>query len=147
SHALLSWFPDGKWLAVVGKTNPSEPYALFLLSIESGEKRRLTSPPQRIFGDASPAVSPDGRAVVFSRFVADNISDLFLLELSVELMPKWEPARLTFESRYSDHGAWTPDGSCHRIQFRHIPYSGPVGNSTFPARVKDNEAGTPDVRR
>jgi DNA-binding winged helix-turn-helix (wHTH) protein len=38
-----AWSPDGKWLVIVDKDSAAEPDALFLLSIESGEKRRLTS--------------------------------------------------------------------------------------------------------
>jgi len=106
----LAWFPDSKWLAIGAKSSPSEPFALFLLSVETGEKRKLTSPPQISLGDEGPSVSPDGRALVFTRFFEDNVSDLFLLELSEGLRPKGEPRQLTFEKRYTDHPTWTPDG-------------------------------------
>ena len=43
-----AWSPDGKWLVIVDKDSAAEPDALFLLSIESGEKKRLTSPSARI---------------------------------------------------------------------------------------------------
>ena len=103
----LSWHPNGKWLVVMDRAVPDEPLALFLLSVETGEKRRLTTPPQRIvFGDVGPAVSPDGRAVVFSR----NNHDLFLQELSEDLNPKSQPKQLTFGNRYTASPAWTADG-------------------------------------
>ena len=106
----LSWFPDGKWLAVMDKASPGEPTALFLLSADSGDKRRLTSPPLGIPGDETPSVSRDGRAVVFTRSTSKNIGDLFVLQLSEDLTPKDEPDRLTFDNRYSAYPAWTPDG-------------------------------------
>ena len=42
----LFWSVDGNSLAIADKGSPDEPFGLFLLSIESGEKRRLTSPPR-----------------------------------------------------------------------------------------------------
>jgi Tol biopolymer transport system component/DNA-binding winged helix-turn-helix (wHTH) protein len=103
----LAWHPNGKWLVVMDKAVADQPLALFLLSVETGEKRRLTTPPQRIFfGDVGPAVSPDGRAVVFSR----NNHDLFLQELSEDLNPKSQPKQLTFGNRYTASPAWSADG-------------------------------------
>ena len=94
----LAWHPNGKWLVIMDKAVPDQPFALFLLSVETGEKRRLTTPPARIFlGDVGPAVSPDGRAIVFSR----NNHDLFLQELSEDLNPKGQPKQLTFGNRYT----------------------------------------------
>ena len=54
----FAWLPDGKWVVTDG---------LALLSTESGETRSLTSPPTKSTSDFSPAVSPDGRTVAFSR--------------------------------------------------------------------------------
>ena len=43
----LAWSPDGKSLIVADRSSDFEPWALFLLSIETGEKRRLTSSVRR----------------------------------------------------------------------------------------------------
>ena len=59
-------YPNGKWLIVGAAGLPGEPNGLFLLSLESGEKRRLTSAPAGSY-DMLPAVSPDGEALVFGR--------------------------------------------------------------------------------
>ena len=53
---FLAWSPDGNWLVVSGRDSPKEPAALFLLSTETGEKRRLTSPPRPLMGDSCPAL-------------------------------------------------------------------------------------------
>ena len=108
--SLLAWFPDSKSLAVVDKGSPRESYSLYSLSTESGDKARLTFPPQGQW-DEGPAISPNGRALVFSRLTDGEIADLFLLELSENRTPKRGPMRLTFENRYSvSPVCWTPDG-------------------------------------
>jgi Tol biopolymer transport system component len=104
----LSWFPDSKELAVVGHEAPITPNAVFRLSVETGEKQRLTSPPPGSWGDSDPAVSPDGRGLVFRRSVAVDTGDLFLLEMSKNSGDTGEPKRLTMDKNpYSP--AWTPD--------------------------------------
>ena len=41
----LTWSPDGNSLVISDRDSPKEPAGLFLLAIDTGEKRRLTSPP------------------------------------------------------------------------------------------------------
>ena len=41
----LAWSPDGESLAIAAMGSSHEPFGLLLLSIETGQKRRLTSPP------------------------------------------------------------------------------------------------------
>jgi Tol biopolymer transport system component len=74
----LAWSPDGNWLALSDRDFVKEPLGLFLLSIETGERRRLTSPPEQLLGDGWPAFSPDGRTLAFSRIVDFGRSDLYL---------------------------------------------------------------------
>jgi Tol biopolymer transport system component/DNA-binding winged helix-turn-helix (wHTH) protein len=105
-----SWHPGGRWLAVTNKTAKPEPLALFLVSVETGEKRRLTSPPEGVFGDFDPAFSPDGRAVVFARRFGGTASELCLLELTDDLRPTGEPKRITFMGGHAAGPAWWPDG-------------------------------------
>ena len=64
--ANCAWTRDSKSLVVVGKNSAEEPDALFLVSLETLEKRKLTDPPSGST-DFRPAVSPDGLALVFSR--------------------------------------------------------------------------------
>ncbi|HSB12909.1 MAG TPA: winged helix-turn-helix domain-containing protein [Bryobacteraceae bacterium] len=105
----LSWHPGGRWVVVSDKNSAGDPQALFLLSVETGEKRRLTLPPRDGTEDYNPAVSPDGRRVMFARCKA-GLGDLYALELSDDLSPRGEPKRLTFENRYTAGPAWWPDG-------------------------------------
>jgi eukaryotic-like serine/threonine-protein kinase len=74
-----AWSPDGNWLAINEKDSEIGPFALSLLSVDTGEKRRLTSPPKQSFGDFDPAFSPDGRSLALSRSIdpqSRGLSDL-----------------------------------------------------------------------
>jgi eukaryotic-like serine/threonine-protein kinase len=104
----FSWFPDSNGLAVVDQDSPIAPTAVFRLSVETGEKQRLTSPPAGSWGDSNPAVSPDGREVAFRRQIVESTGDLFLLDLSGNSGRPSEPKRLTLgKNPYSP--AWTSD--------------------------------------
>jgi Tol biopolymer transport system component len=107
---FLGWSPDGKWLAITHRSSAEEPFGLFLLSIETGEKRRLTSPLGKKPGDSAPAFSPNGRSLAFARTASPWVSDLYLLTFGGELTPRGEPRRLTFHRRWATSPAWTPDG-------------------------------------
>jgi Tol biopolymer transport system component/DNA-binding winged helix-turn-helix (wHTH) protein len=96
--------PDGKYLAIPDKNSPSEPLSVFLLSIETGERRRLTSPPAGVIGDYNPAFSPDGKWLAFARSPRWSTDDLYVMPLA-----GGEPKRLTFDNMTINGLAWTPD--------------------------------------
>ena len=107
----LDWSPDSRWLAVCDADDSDSVLSIFLLSVDSGEKRRLTSPPEGSLGsDFSPAFSPDGRMLAFTRFGAGLFSDLYLLDLGDDLIPKGEPRRRTFTESTTTSPVFTPDG-------------------------------------
>ena len=106
----LAWSPDGNWLAVSDRDTFQEPLALFLLSIETGERRKLTSPPKQFLGDGWPAFSPDARTLAFSRIVDFGLSDLYLLALSEGLQPSGEAQRITFQNQGATSPTWTSEG-------------------------------------
>jgi serine/threonine protein kinase len=107
---FLLWLPDGKWLVTSDKGSAGEPFGLFLVSVETGEKRKLTSPPAKWFGDFYPALSPDGHTLAFTRFVSDAQSDLYLMPISSNYAPEGEPKRLTFDDQGDKMPAWTANG-------------------------------------
>jgi Tol biopolymer transport system component/serine/threonine protein kinase len=102
----LSWSPDGKWLAVSVKTGVQS-YAIYLVSVDSGEMRKLTNPPEAQ-GDAFPAFSHDGHALAFCRFKSLDVSNLYVLALADNLQPRGEPRMLpTLAGQPVFYPAWT----------------------------------------
>jgi Tol biopolymer transport system component/DNA-binding winged helix-turn-helix (wHTH) protein len=108
---FISWSPDGKWLAVSDAPTPAGVSSLYLLSTETGEKRRATLPPAG-YDDFEPDFSPDMRSLAFARCtsVGASASDLYVVRLSGDLRPVGEPRRLTASNRQSSSPVWTPNG-------------------------------------
>jgi len=78
--------------------------------VETGEKRKLTSPPAGdTVGDTAPAFSPDGRTLVFARY--GTRTDLYLLRLAEGYRPQGEPERIASDNGWNVGAAWTPDGN------------------------------------
>jgi len=96
-----TWTPDSKFLAVRDET------AIVLVSAESGEKRKLTSPPDGWAGDWQAAFSPDGRTLAFARIRNGPTQDIFLVPVSDGA----KAHQLTHDSVRIDGLEWTPDGN------------------------------------
>jgi Tol biopolymer transport system component len=96
---------DGLLLAVADKTDPDGPFGIFLISIKTGERHRVTAPPSSTIGDTGPAFSPDGRTLAFRRTVAAGVNDIYVVPVA-----GGEPKRLTFDGTFTAGLAWTPDG-------------------------------------
>ncbi|MCP5112339.1 MAG: hypothetical protein GY953_16060, partial [bacterium] len=110
-HSGLAWHPSGKHLVVSHQNSPDEPAALSLLSVATGETRWLTRPSGgSVLADGEPAVSPDGRRIVFLRMLDTALGDLYLLELSGDLQPKGKPQPLTAKNELATGPVWTSDG-------------------------------------
>jgi Tol biopolymer transport system component/tRNA A-37 threonylcarbamoyl transferase component Bud32 len=110
SGPWLAWTPDGKWLAGPFAEASDKPPAVFLFSIESGEKRRITSPPANILSDVSPAISPDGHSLAFVRQRSNTANDLYVLRLTSSLTTEGEPRKLAPETGTLRGAVWTADG-------------------------------------
>lgn len=107
----LAWFPDGRFLAVVARQQAGL-NAIFLLAVDEGIIRRLTSPPAQSWGDGNPSVSPDGRRLAFtrSRTKWPNPADLYVLPLSAGKAPAGELQLVTTRQIDYQGLAWTSDG-------------------------------------
>jgi eukaryotic-like serine/threonine-protein kinase len=160
SESQPTWSPDGNWLAISEKDSETEPYALSLLSVETAEKRRLTSPSKQSYGDFDAAFSPDGRSLAFSRGInadANGHGDLYLLSLSDGWKPAGAPRQITFGNQDAHYPAWTADGReivysvgllVPRGLWR-IPVLGRVAGRAEPQRLSyvGNDAFEPAVSR
>ena len=99
----LSWSPDGKLLAYSDRASRRESASIFLLSLDSLEVRRLTSP-LRSRGDFNPEFSPDGQTLAFARD-SQGVQSIYAIPVS-----GGEEQRLTSDTTQKWGLAWTPDG-------------------------------------
>jgi Tol biopolymer transport system component/serine/threonine protein kinase len=106
----LAWTPDSKWLVSPRQEAGQKVVALYLFSVETEEKRRLTYPPANIDRDMTPAVSPDGHTLAFARQAA-NKSDLYLLHLGKDYSPEGQPEKVASNNEWNRGVAWMPDSS------------------------------------
>jgi eukaryotic-like serine/threonine-protein kinase len=106
----LAWSPDSSSLVVTNSPGEGQPDALFVVSLETGERRRLTNPRSPVLADTSPAVSPDGRSLAFLRRTSWGSGELHRLPLGKGLTAAGEPERLTPAELRADYPAWMPDG-------------------------------------
>jgi Tol biopolymer transport system component/DNA-binding winged helix-turn-helix (wHTH) protein len=152
---LIAWSHDGKWLAMPNHPSFGGSRGLALLSPETGELRRLTTPPAGWLGDGSPAFSPDGRTLVFSRAVTFSVADLYILRLSASYGAEGSPERLTSLGDWAAGPVWLPNG--REIVFYDGKWYGgpsalwrmPVFRGSKPTRLDfaGESAGTPTVSR
>jgi eukaryotic-like serine/threonine-protein kinase len=99
----LSWSPNGKLLAYSERASPSEAASIFLLSLDSLEVRRLTSPVLSQ-GDFSPEFSPDGQTLAFARN-SQGVESIYAIPVS-----GGKERRLTSGTTYKEGLAWTLNG-------------------------------------
>lgn len=93
-----SWFPDGRRLAY------SREDQLVVIDLDTRRSRVFTSPRERLLV-RTPAVSPDGRRIVFQVF-RDGV---WLLDLATQRMQR------VLADRFAEEFVWAPDG--HSIAY------------------------------
>ena len=102
--SVLAWGPEGKSLIFGVAESADSGISLFQHFLESGEKRRLTTPPPgMISGDLFPSVSPDGKTLAFARGTRAQ-REIYLLPLN-----GGETQVLSPQGGASYGLAWTPD--------------------------------------
>jgi Tol biopolymer transport system component/tRNA A-37 threonylcarbamoyl transferase component Bud32 len=107
----LAWCPEGNCLVVTDSPGEGKPAALFVISLETGEKRQLTNPQPPKPGDTNPAISPDGGWLVFRRNASGPYTgELYRLPLGRGVTAVGEPRRLTLAALDADYPTWMPDG-------------------------------------
>jgi Tol biopolymer transport system component/DNA-binding winged helix-turn-helix (wHTH) protein len=115
-----TWCPDSNCLVVTDSPGEGKPAALFVVSVETGEKRQLTHPHFPAIGDSNPAISPDGRWLVFRRQASLEVGELYRLRLTsgaasaasvtfASLPSVVELRRLTLSAMDAGYPTWMPD--------------------------------------
>ena len=130
NQTFLAWSPASDSVVVTDSAGLGKSDALFVVSLESGEKRQLTNPQPPVSGDVNPIVSPDGGSLVFKRITAFPNHGIYVLPLGKGLTPRGEPRRLTLDVGdlvwNSGSLAWMPES-------KEILYS--TGTSLWRAAV------------
>jgi Tol biopolymer transport system component len=132
---FLAWCPDSQCLIVTDSLGEGKPDALFVVSLETREKRQLTNPQSPAYGDTNPAVSQDGRSLVFCRNLTYAASELYWLPLGAGVLAQGEPKRLTGSSMNAAYPAWMPDGQEVLFSSRGSLWKQTITEQSQPYRV------------
>ncbi len=127
----IAWTPDARSL-VISEMTSQICASLFVISIGTGQKTRLTSPPDPSIGDGWPAVSPDGKAVAFARYSQDTSANVYVVPLG-----GGEPRQLTTDKASIFGLAWTPDAE--------LVFSSDRGGSSRLWRVSARPSSTSSI--
>lgn len=104
---VLNWFPSSDALVAVGypvggpRVSPADPgvspYAIYVIPLDGGDARRITSPAELAWGDGLPAVSPDGRYLAFTRSLSQAwvFAEVYVAPLGAGKGPVGTPEPLT----------------------------------------------------
>ena len=115
SERLLAWTPDNKSLCFTSRVGSSG-NRLFLLSLQTGVVRRLTAWDDAYLGDSSPAFSPDGHWLAFTRLRHMQVSSLLLQRLTSNFEPEGKPLVVEGAGMNPRTPVWTPNGK--KLLFR-----------------------------
>ena len=107
----LAWCPDSSCVVVTDSSGNAKPDALFVVSLDSGQKRQLTQPENPVLADTDPAISPDGRWLVFRRDNAPYTGELKLLPLPADMTGDGELRTLTTVAIFAYGPSWLPDST------------------------------------
>jgi Tol biopolymer transport system component/DNA-binding winged helix-turn-helix (wHTH) protein len=100
----LSWSPDSQTIGFSDREAPGGPLAIFLISVNSKERRRLTAPAASKETDSWAAFSPDGREIAFVRGTTTT-TDVNWVSVSGGV-----PTRVAIVGRPLHGLIWSPDG-------------------------------------
>lgn len=96
----IDWSADGQYLATSGLNESGGGMGIFLVGVNSDQRKRLTTPPPNggIF-DSTPRFSPDGRSLAFLRYTSDAGCDIVNIELETGKIRQVTKARKSIKSR------------------------------------------------
>jgi serine/threonine protein kinase/Tol biopolymer transport system component len=126
----IDWSPDGKTLAVSASESSGEPDCIMLISVETGQKQKLSSPDINGQGDYGPKFSPNGGLVAFAKSLSSGVVELYTIPSG-----GGEQKRLTSDNLFVGSNAWTRDG-------KEIVFSSNRAGNTTLWRIP-SEGGSP----
>jgi Tol biopolymer transport system component len=108
--AFLAWCPDSACVIATDSMGEGRPDALFVFPLDTGERRQLTSPPDGA-NDCNPAMSPDGRSLVFRRVPAARAGELYWMPFGNPGSTGAHAKRLTPSAMDAAYPSWVPGGN------------------------------------
>ena len=131
----MAWCPDSNCLVVADGMGEEQPVGLFVISLDTGEKKPLTHPRPPVSGDTHPAVSPDGRWLVFRRGSGMYFGELYRLPLGKGLVAAGEPQRIALDETNGAHPTWLPGSKEILYSARGGLWRLEVAGEGVPARI------------
>ena len=104
----MDWSPDGRFLAVSDRSPDGKSWSIYLISVETGQKRALTTTDSFRITDRVPVFSPDGRMLAFLHGEFARDADLRILPLSSDGTAA-APAKAIMKAGGTTF-SWMPDG-------------------------------------
>ena len=140
----LCWMPDSRGVILTEGGGGDAPGFLSHVSLESGQRTRLTNPQAPLLGDSGPALSADGSLLAFTRSRRFGEGDIFLQQLN-GVRPVGEPRRLTNPPGQFTAPVFLPDGK--ELIFRSVESK--HGSGLFRIALNDPSSviplGLPDA--
>lgn len=106
----LTWCADSRCLIVTDTVGEGKPDALFVVSIETGDKRLLTNPQSPVVTDTNPSLSPDGESLLFLRRTTWARGELHVLPVRTDMTAAGEARHIAVSGLLPDTATWMPDG-------------------------------------
>ncbi|MGH9176725.1 MAG: TolB family protein, partial [Vicinamibacterales bacterium] len=123
----LAWCPDSTCLIVTATLGEGKPDALFVVSLDTGDKRQLTNPEAPVLADTNPALSPDGASLLFLRTTTWGVGELHVLPVRSDMTGAGEPRHIAITPRRPEGATWLPDGNSGDGQAARLPFVGEDG--------------------
>jgi len=142
SGPYLSWTPDSRGLLFSDWTS-DKTTALFLLTLETGQKRQITFPPAATLGDAAGSYSPDAQTLAFARFVRLGSwgVDVNTVPVSADFVPNSQPRKVNPEALSWLAGmTWNRESSA--VIFSRYRETGKAGLMSLPVPNPAHELPT-----
>jgi Tol biopolymer transport system component/DNA-binding winged helix-turn-helix (wHTH) protein len=109
-RSRISWTAYGKALAVADSDSRDTASGIFLISIATGSRQRITTPPAGSQGDWQPAFSPDGRRLAFLRNEGSfQIATLNVMPVDRAGMPVGKAAGIQTDRKDLTGVEWSDD--------------------------------------